>query len=204
MIILKDMEQMSPEWFQHRCGTPSASGFDNILTPTGKPSTQAKKYMYQLAGERILGKKEETYQNATMQRGIDLEPEARGFFELVENVKVEQVGLCYPDEAKKYCMSPDGLMQDKKEGWECKCPLLHTHVEYLLKDKLPTKYIVQVQGSMMISGYKSWWFQSYYPGMPSLIIKVERDEEYIKKLWSALFHFCNDLDELEKEIRVKL
>ena len=88
-----------------------------------------------MAGESILGRKEETYQSAAMTRGIELEPEARGYYELVKGVEVEQVGLCYPDERQRYSCSPDGLIGENGL-LEMKCPILHTHVEYLLKGNL--------------------------------------------------------------------
>ena len=65
--------QGSPEWFQARCGIPTASGFEKILTASGKPSKQREKYLYQLAGEKVTGKPEETYQNGAMKRGTEME-----------------------------------------------------------------------------------------------------------------------------------
>ena len=43
MIIL-ECEQLDSEWWQAHVGTPSASNFSDILTPTGKPSVSAKDY----------------------------------------------------------------------------------------------------------------------------------------------------------------
>ena len=199
MIIL-DCEQLSDEWFAARTGIPSASHFDRIVTSKGEPSKQARDYMYQLAGERLTGKKEETYTNATMQRGIDLEPEAVAHFELVMNLDVQKVGLCYPDEDKRYSCSPDGLIGED-DGMEGKAPLLHTHISYLLGNKLPTKYVQQVQGSMLVTGRKHWYFHSYYPGLKSLIVKVGRDEKFIAKLKAALDKFCDELEKTVKKLR---
>ena len=84
-------------------------------------------------------------------------------------------------------------------GLEIKCPKDHTHVGYLRSQKIPTKYIPQVQGSMLVTGFKSWYFMSYYPAMPPLIIEVKRDDEYIAKLKDALDEFCDKLDEVTKE-----
>jgi len=198
MIIL-DCIQLSNEWFQSRCGIPTASHFDKIVTSKGEPSKQAEKYLYQLAGERITGVKEETYQNATMLRGTEMEEEARNLFQMIHDVEVWQVGLVYPDEKKLFSCSPDGLMGDT--GLEIKCPLIHTHVGYLLAGKLPTDYIQQVQGSMLITEFKAWYFMSYYPGLPPLIIKVERDMEFLIKLKVELEAFCEELDRVEDKLR---
>jgi hypothetical protein len=197
MIIL-DVEQGSPEWDDARVGIPSASIFDKLITSKGALSTSRQKLLYKLAGERALGAKEEGYTNGAMQRGIELEPEARALFELITDLEVEEVGLCYYDERKDRSCSPDGHIIKEKEGLEIKCPELQTHVEYLIGNKLPTKYIQQVQGSLYITGLERWHFFSYCPGMKPLHIIVERDEIFIANLSKALDDFIVELDETHK------
>ena len=77
------------------------------------------------------------------------------------------------------------------------------HVDYLLNDKLPTTYFQQVQGQLYITECKWVDFVSYYPEMPLLVVRVERDEEFIKKLDAELSTFCKELDEVEAKIRSK-
>jgi len=190
-MVIIDCIQGEEQWFSEKAGKPGASNFDKIITTKGEPSKSAKKYLYQLAGESLTGLKAESYQNAAMLRGIELEPKARSLFELVHDVEVKQVGLCYPDEQKKYLCSPDGLLDDA--GLEIKCPEIQTHVSYLLEGKLPTDYFQQVHGGMAVTGLSSWVFMSYYPGLPPFIIKVERDEAFITKLKAELDSFCYEL-----------
>ena len=192
-MIVENIEQGSEEWFKARAGIPTASNFDKIVTSQGLPSKQALKYMYKLAGERIIGKKEATHQTEAMTRGIEMEEEARNFYELVTGNKVEQVGFCYPDEDKKFGCSPDGLV-GKNGLIEIKCPLLHTMVEYLLENKLPTTYIQQVQGQLLVTGRKWCDFVAYYPDMKPLIIRVNRDEVFISKLQKELKVFNSKLE----------
>ena len=157
--------------------------------------------LYKLAGEKVLGEKEEGYTNGAMQRGIELEPEARALFELITELGVKEVGLCYYDERRDRSCSPDGLVETGMtlmDGLEIKCPELQTHVEYLIAKKLPTKYIQQVQGSLYITGLERWNFFSYYPGMKPLHIVVERDEIFIAKLSKALDDFVVELDKTHK------
>jgi putative phage-type endonuclease len=200
MIIL-DVPQLSPEWLAAKLGVPSASNFDKIVTIEGKPSKSRQNYMYQLAGEKVSGAHVETYQNAAMLRGIELEAEARQTFEFIKNVEVKQVGLCFPDESRLCSCSPDGLLSAKDEGLEIKCPLIHTHVSYLLEDKLPVEYFQQVHGSMLVTGFKYWYFMSYFPGLPIFIKKIERDEIFIKKLADELQKFCLELAGLINKLR---
>lgn len=197
MIIL-DLEQGTDEWMKARIGIPTASQFDKIITTKGEPSKQAKKYAYQLAGERVAGFKEETYSNATMARGTELESEARKFYALAYDVEVQEVGFCL-DDGKEFGCSPDGLVGEEG-GIEIKCPLMATHVGYLLGGKLPTDYIQQVQGSMFVTGRKWWDFVSYYPNMKPFIVRVQRDEVLINALRLALDMLSKDLESIVLEI----
>ena len=198
MIIL-ECDQLSPEWFQAKVGLPSAGSFDKIVTTKGEPSKQRTNYLYQLAGETVSGYKTETYQNLAMQRGTELEGEARQYFEFLHDVQIRQVGLVYPDEEKKYASSPDGILEDA--GLEIKCPLVHTHVGYLLDNKLPTEYFQQVQGGMLVTGYDYWWFLSYFPGLPALVLRVERDEKFLEKLKAEIDRFCFELAEITTKLQ---
>jgi len=200
MIIERDIIQGSPEWMQLRCGSPGASSIDKIITSTGKPSASREKYLYQMAGEKITGKKEESFSSAAMARGTELEPKARQFFQIMTGLQVEEVGLIYPNELRQYHISPDGLVIGHNKGLEIKCPLLSTAVEYLAKGTLPTTYKCQVQASMMATGYESWFFLSYYPGLKPLIIEVERDVKLIALMQSAMEEFIFDLNELVKKL----
>jgi putative phage-type endonuclease len=198
MIIL-DVEQRSPAWFKARCGIPTASSFDKIVTSKGEPSKQAQKYMYQLAGERVTGIAEETYMNATMQQGIDREAEAVEFYELTKDATVQKVGICYKDEEKKFSCSPDGLVGDKGLI-EIKCPLISTTVGYLLSDDMPSDYVQQVQGNLFITGREWVDFLAYYPGLRPMMICAMRDEVFIKKLETALIEFCQQIETIVKKI----
>lgn len=197
MLIIRDFEQGTDEWFKAKAGVPSSSCFDKILDSKGKRSTQRKTYMYKLAGEKITGTySSNLFQTAAMKRGNDLEPEARDYFSFTEGLPVDQVALIYNDDNKRYSCSPDGLISEKEEGLEIKCPELATAVKYLDDNKLPTKYKLQVQGSMAVTGYTHWWFLSYYPGLKPLILKVERDEAFIDIIKAELNLFCDELDDL--------
>ena len=200
MIIL-DCEQRDQAWFDAKAGIPSTSQFGEIITPGGAPSKQATKYLYTLAGERLIGKRSESYQNAAMLRGSEMEAEARKFYEFVnKDVEVQQVGLCFADEQKRFCTSPDGLVGE--DGLlEIKCPTLPVAVEYLLNGTLPNIYLPQCQGQLFVSGRKWVDFLSYYPGLKPLILRVPRDNVFISKLQRPLDDFCDELDAVTDRLR---
>jgi len=69
-----------------------------------------------------------------------------------------------------------------------------------------------VQGSMLVTGYKSWTFLSYHPRFPQLVVDVRRDERIIDALregldaywtmfeagWAKLIEANGGLPEIEK------
>uniref|UniRef100_A0A6H2A1P6 Putative exonuclease n=1 Tax=viral metagenome TaxID=1070528 RepID=A0A6H2A1P6_9ZZZZ len=189
-------EQGSPEWYACKVGIPSASNFDKLITTKGEVSKQRTKYLYQLAGETITGVSEETYQNGAMQRGTILEAEAREFYQLITGEEVLQVGFCL---AEGFGASPDALVGEKGV-LEIKCPIMSTHIGYLLDNVLPTEYIQQVQGELLATGRDWVDFLSYYPGIKPLIIRVNRDEKFLKALRVELEVFVMELKDLVKKI----
>jgi len=197
-----DLEQGTYEWLQARLGCPSGSGFAKLITSSGQPSSSAETYINQLIAELITG--ESTYVQKTewMERGNELEPIARMNYELETDCEVTQVGFCMHDSLK--CgVSPDGLVGDDG-GIEIKCPAPSTHVKYLRKGRLPTEYKSQVMGCLWITERKWWDFMSFHPQMPNLLIRVERDEEYIGQLERLVTHACQIIEKEVAEIKEKL
>jgi hypothetical protein len=179
-----ECEQGTPEWLQARLGVPSASSYSKLVTTTGKSSAQAEAYINQLVAERITGEPTIFHVTEPMTRGIELEPEARFRYEMETGNLVIQVGFLMHDTLQAGA-SPDGLVGENG-GLEIKCPSAHTHVEYLRDGGLPIKYFQQVQGCLWISGRDWWDFMSYHPKMEPLIVRVFRDEEFIKALECAV------------------
>lgn len=202
-MITLDVEQGSEQWHAYRVGIPTASDFDKIVQINGKPSKQREKYLYQLAGERIIGKKEETFQSSAMERGIIMEEEAREYYSFIKDVEVKKVGFCREDKGFIAGASPDGLVGDDGQI-EIKCPLLHTHVGYLLDNGLPSQYFQQVQGQLLITGRDWCDFISYYPSMRPLIVRVFPVKVFLKSLADELKRFCDDLDDVVRKLNGKL
>lgn len=203
MIVVSEHEQGTAEWLQDRCGIPTASEMSNIVTSTGKVSTSRKAYMRRLAGERLINMPEEQYKSFDMQRGNDLEEEARLYYQMIHGpADVKRVG--FHKRIVEECgwgASPDGLVGE--DGClEIKCPKLHTHVDYLLQQRVPTDYVIQVQGILNVTGRQWCDFISYYPNpdMPMLCIRVHRDEFIQERLNHELIQFCKELDEMYERL----
>ena len=175
-MTIYNVDQGTPEWLELRKGKFTASEFDKIM---GKETNQGyKDIIYRVAYERISGQSPATFKSDWMERGNELEPFARQFYELENNVEVEQVGFVESNEWVG--CSPDGLVGDGM--LEIKCPKFTTHIDYLMGDKFPIKYKAQIQGQMWVCERNWCDFMSYNEYLKAFIIRVERDEEYIKEL----------------------
>jgi len=196
---IHEVEQGTTEWHALRLGIPTASNFDKLITTKGEPSKSRTKYLYQLVGERLSGTKEEGYTNGYMERGIQLESEARSFYEVVTGKELKTCGFI-TDNHGDYGCSPDGLVGD--DGLiEIKCPSMAVHVGYLIDNKLPTDYFQQVQGQMFVAERKWLDFISYYPGIPPLIIRVEKDAGFCSKLHWELGAITRETETLTEQLK---
>jgi hypothetical protein len=200
-MIRYDMPQGSAEWRSARMGVPTASSFHRIITPkTAKPSAQADAYLHELLAELMLGRPLDSPAYPWMQRGNELEEEAANWYEFERDVAAEVVGFCTTDDSR-YGASPDRLVGD--EGLlELKCPSPAVHVGYLLFPQrgVDAEYRCQVQGQMLVTKRKWCDVVSYHPELPKVIVRVERDEDYIALMSAALDNFCAQLADGQLEL----
>jgi hypothetical protein len=180
MIIL-DHEQGSPEWLAARLGKPSASCFSRLITNSGKPSSSADGYINELIAERLTGRSKPFFTTPWMERGLELEKDAREAYEFISGNDTLEVGFI-ADPTFSYGCSPDALI-GSEGGLEIKCPAPDTHVGYMRDNQAGVnKYWQQIQGCMWVTGRQWWDFFAYHPEMPHVLVRVERDDEYIAKL----------------------
>ena len=194
-MIVHNCPQRSAEWHRLRLGIPTASEFGKIVTPTGKPSKQREGLMYRLLAEWATGAPLESVNTEWMQRGTDLEADARAAYEFLSGNGVEQVGFVTND-ARTIGCSPDSLIYEDGRivgGLELKCPAPQTHIGYVLGATVAEDCVPQVQGCIWLCEVDWWDIVSYYPGMPASILRVERNEQYLSALIPALDQFVDEL-----------
>ncbi len=198
-MIIHSVTQGTTEWLALRAGIPTASAFDRIVTPKGKLSTQAEKYMHMLLAERMMQHPVLQVQTHWMGRGQELEGEAVLYYEGVRELDTTIIGFVTNDE-RTIGASPDRFVGD--DGLlELKVPAEHTHVGYLLTRAVDAEYYPQVQGQLWITGRQWLDIMSYHPEMPPAIIRVERDEAYIATLQKAVWEFSVALEEKSAELK---
>ena len=197
MIIL-DCEQGSEEWREARLGVVTASNASKIVTPTGRMSSSAAAYMHDLLAEWFTGDPQDEWQgNYWTDRGNVMEAEAFAYFKVFAEVRAERVGFIYRDESRLIGCSPDGLVGETA-GLELKCPKAGTHLGWLAAGVCPSKYVPQVQFSMYVTGRRRWWFMSYYPSLPPLLVSVAPDPNFQAALLRCIPQFVEDMEEAKR------
>lgn len=202
-------EQRSPEWFAARLGKVTASKVADVIakTKTGY-SASRENYMAQLICERMTGQKQESYTNAAMEWGTETEPLARAAYEGFKDVLVDEVGIIDHPFLPMCAASPDGLVSD--DGMvEIKCPNTATHFDTLLTEKMPSKYLPQVQWQMACANRLWVDFVSFDPrapeGLQLFVTRIERDDKYILELEAEVNVFLTELDQrIEKLNKLKV
>ena len=168
-------EQRTPEWFLERKGLFTASEIWKLMQSGRKKDELfgegAKTYIREKASEVLMTDtaylsylEEMDFKSYAMQRGIELEDEARNTFAERYKKNVEEVGF---KRLNNYCGgSSDGNIFDEKKIIEIKCPNPYIHLYYLSTDNLmeaEPKYYYQMQLNMLCWGFKSGYFISYDP-----------------------------------------
>jgi putative phage-type endonuclease len=201
------MEQQSNEWFTARLGKVTASRVADVIakTKTGY-SASRDNYMAQLICERLTGQKGESFTNAAMEWGTQTEPLARSAYENKRSLLVKEVGFINHPRIEMSGASPDGLVAD--DGLvEIKCPNTATHIDTLLSQKVPTKYITQMQWQMLCCQRKWCDFVSFDNRLPEhlqlFIQEVEFDPEYCAMLEKEVSQFLAELDSKVAKLKEK-
>jgi hypothetical protein len=187
-------DQGSAEWIACRAGIPTASQFDTVLAKGkgGGESKTRRTYMLKLIGERLTGAPMYSYNNDHMERGKEMEAEARDLYSMVSDVEPVQVGFLRRGEAGA---SPDSLIGESGM-LEIKTKLAHLQLECLLGDRLPPEHKAQCQGQLWIAEREWVDFCSYWPGLPLFRHRVYRDEVYITQIAAAVDAFNAEMLEL--------
>jgi putative phage-type endonuclease len=196
---MNDIEQRSDAWHEIRLGKVTASRVADVIAKTKSGySASRDNYMAQLVCERLTGQKGESFTNAAMQHGTDTEPLARSAYEAYADVMVEEVGFVQHPKIEQAGASPDGLV-GLFGMLEIKCPNTATHIDTLLSQTVPTKYITQMQWQMRCCERQWCDFVSFDPRLPQelqlFVKRVEFDPEYVAMLEKEVIQFLAELDD---------
>lgn len=201
-----NIEQGSDEWHQQRLGKVTASRISDLLSKTKSGWGAGRtNYEAQIIAERLTGQREETFKSPAMERGNEVESEAREAYEFFNNVTVEETSFVDHPTVEMSGASPDGLVND--DGLvEIKCPNTATHLSTLLGGSIKGVYQKQMQWQMACTGRKWCDFVSYDPRMPEhlqmKVTRVERNDELIEEIEKEVVIFLEGVTEKIKKLEL--
>ena len=193
------MDQRTDEWYAARLGKVTASRVADVIAKTKSGySTSRANYMAELICERLTGVRGDSYSSAAMQWGTNTEPQARAAYEARSGSLVTETGFVPHCSIFDGGASPDGLIGD--DGLvEIKCPFTATHLDTLLTEAVPGRYVTQMQWQMACTGREYTDFVSYDPRMPEglqlFIKRVPRSNLYIAELEGEVLQFLKEVDD---------
>lgn len=166
---MNEIEQGTTEWLELRKTKITASDAATIM---GVSPWKNKSQLYY---EKVsIGNN--AFKSDAMQRGIDLEPIARDLF-ILKTWKEVHPAVLIRDWAMA---SLDGISACGKYVVEIKCPGPKDHA-VAVAGKVPDHYYPQLQHQMYVADVQSMYYFSF-DGVDGVIVEVQRDQEYIKKM----------------------
>jgi putative phage-type endonuclease len=207
--IIRDIAQGSPEWMALRVGKIGGSRIADLLTEgrSGAESLTRRKYKNELIRERLTGRKLDTYKTPAMQRGIDLEPMARAWYEVKYNTFVDQVAIVLHPSINGGQCSPDGIVEATNSLIEIKIPNPENHLDNILTGgKQLEQYYDQVQWQLACMPEKEFCdLVSYDPEMPDhlqgFVKRIYRDDEYIQTMQNAVIAFLSEIETIVNNLK---
>jgi putative phage-type endonuclease len=193
-------EQRTEQWFQDRLGHATGSRASDILA--GKETQARKGYLTQLVTERLTGRAQDSFVNADMQRGIDVEPLAKAAYQASYEL-TDDVGFVKHPLIRWFGASPDALVGS--DGLvEIKCPRSTTHLDYIQSGKPPAKYVHQMMAQLSCTGRRWVDFVSFDDRFPEhlrlFVVRFQPTEEEIENFESKVKEFLNDVNNLMEKL----
>ena len=172
-----NMKQQTDEWFEIRLGKFTASNFSSLFS--NKSTLKYQSVINDVVYERLTGLRQESFSNQWMERGNELESEARQSYEMLKFQKVKEIG--FVELNNRIGCSPDGFVGDNGMI-EIKCPKASTLISLHSSEKIKKDHYWQIQGQMWICK-KQWCdYYVYHPELPAYIKRLERNDDDIKRL----------------------
>lgn len=198
-MIIHDVKQGSAEWKALRIGRPTASEFHHIVTPGGKASASAPKYMGRLIAEIALNESQARDLDGIpeIDNGKLLEPRAVALFEFEHDIETRKVGFITTDSGR-WGASPDRMFDGGVI--EVKCPTPAIHCLYAIED-FGTAYKVQTQGQLLVAEADILVRYSHCPPFKPVENRGGRDKPFIVTLDGELQRFSDTMERHIERLR---
>lgn len=183
---LHNVEQGTDEWFKLRLEHPLTASHAQAIGNAGKG---LETLCWEKIAERESKGEKERYTNEHLERGNELESEARAIYELETGNAVSEIGFITDKSISEVAgVSPDGLVG--KDGLvEIKCFADTKHFKMTIKGiTIESQYMWQMQMQLLFSGRKWVDFVVYNPNYEQslLVERVYPDKEMQDKIIAGL------------------
>ena len=197
MIKYYNIDQKTDDWFEIRKGKFTASNAQAIAN--------ADKGLDSLCIELLADKlalKSDRYTNPDIERGNELEDEARQAFSEFSKLPITQTGFVTNSKYKNAGCSPDGIIENHSLI-EIKCPNNLNYFKLLLEPTVKPEYMWQIQMQLLITEYEHCYYVCYNPNFERklIVIDVLPDKDMQDKLIEGIKIGNEKLKELSLKIK---
>ena len=168
-----NIEQGTGEWFELKHGVIGGTRAKGLFIKT---DTLFYELLAELT-EPFDETDEESYTSDAMERGNELEPEARKQLSKYTGVEFIECGFI-KNAIPLLGISPDAITINFKTGAEIKCPEAKRHLRTCVADAIPLENIHQCIHSFTVNdNLETFYFMSYRPESikPMFVKKLTRD-----------------------------
>jgi len=201
---LIEVEQRTEQWFNLRRGWVTGSRVADVLASIKSGEAAARRnYRAELISVILTGERPESYVSKEMLHGIENEPFARAAYELKYDVTVDQAGFATHPRVDRFGASSDGYI-GTTGVLEIKAPNTATHIDYLLRNRLPPDYEPQMLAEMACAEREWADFVSFDPRLPAdlqlFVKRFYRDEKRIAEIEKCVEIFLSEVDEVIEKL----
>ena len=198
---LHKVKQGTDKWFELRLKYPLTASHAQAIGNQGKG---LETLCWDKLAERESKGVKEVYTNEHLERGNELESEARAIYELETGNAVSEIGFVTNKPISEVAgCSPDGLVGD--DGLvEIKCFADTKHFQMSVNGlKIESQYLWQMQMQLLFTGRKWCDFAVYNPNYEKalLIERVYPDEEMQEKIKAGLKKGEKLIKEIESNLK---
>lgn len=199
-VVIHNVEQRSEEWHALRKKYPLTASNAQAIGTNGKG---LETLVWERLSKRYSSGVDEEYTNEHMERGVELEEQARSLYELETGCVAQRVGFVTNEGVSSVAgASPDSLV-DKDGLLEIKCPNDTKFFRMIVQGiDVEPAYAWQCQMQMLITGRKWADLCLYNPNFEQsfLIERLYADVEKQKALVEGLKKGATLIKEIEKKL----
>lgn len=194
---LHNVQQKTPEWRQLRLDHPLTASVAQAIATGGKG---LETLCWEKMAEKYSSAPPVELSNIHIDRGNELEEQARAMYELETDTEVKEIGFITNDKYPLAGASPDGLIDGG--GIEIKCFADPKHFRFILEPSIESQYMWQMQMQMLVGEYSFVDFVAFNPNYKqSLVVKrIEADRVKQEKLKVGLAMGVKIIRKIESKI----